>query len=114
MVITLWTKATWSRPLTGLICLISAGRRTKMSSPWQSAPKSGSAAVGWVDIGHWLLPEFVRSAVADPGLPRSTSHPAGGTVGVVVTSFGTFLEEGHPAELRAPDDECILEESALL
>jgi hypothetical protein len=57
-----------------------------------------------MNVFHGFLAEFVAFAGANAGFDAGTRHPAGEAIGVVITTFGSFLEEGHAAKLGAPDD----------
>jgi hypothetical protein len=73
----------------------------------------GVEVVERMDVFDGFLAEFVGVSGADAGLHAGTGHPAGEAVGIVIAAFGAFLEEGHAAELGAPDDEGVVEQAAL-
>ena len=73
----------------------------------------GVEVVERVDVLHRALAEVVGHAVADAGLHARAREPAGEAIGVVVAALRALLEEGHPAKLRAPDDERVLQQAAL-
>jgi hypothetical protein len=60
-----------------------------------------------------FLAEFIGVSMTDAGLHAGTGHPAGEAVGIVIAALRAFLEEGHAAELGAPDDERVLQQAAL-
>ena len=66
-----------------------------------------------MNILHGFLAEFVALSGADARLHARARHPAGEAVGIVIAALRAFLEEGHAAKLRAPDNKCILKQATL-
>jgi hypothetical protein len=62
-----------------------------------------------VGVFDRLFAKLIRLAGADPRFDAGAGQPAREAVGVVIASFGPFLEEGHAAEFGAPDDEGLIQ-----
>jgi hypothetical protein len=68
--------------------------------------------------GHHILDRLVAELIGRPVaktlLYPGARQPTGEAGRIVVAALGTFLEGWHSAELRAPDDQCIVQQPALL
>ena len=67
-----------------------------------------------VNVLHRLLAQVIRLAAAHAGLHSGPGHPAGEAIRVVIAALRALLEKGHPPELRAPNDQRVLEQTPLL
>ncbi len=75
----------------------------------------GVEVVNRGDVFHRLVAELVGRAVAEAVLHAGSGEPRGEAGGVVIaTARASSLESGHAAELGAPDDERVVEQTALL
>src|SRR5690554_3990654 len=72
----------------------------------------GVKVIERADILYRFLAEFVGHPIANAGLHARPGHPAGESVGVVIASACTLLEERHAAELSAPHNQSVVEQSA--
>jgi hypothetical protein len=66
------------------------------------------------DVLDGLVAEFIRCAETESLLYACAGEPCGKAVRVVVATARAFLEGGHAAEFRAPHDERVGEQAALL
>ena len=66
------------------------------------------------DIHGRAPAEIVGGSVAHASLHACSHHPGREGVGVVVAPARALLMRGHPTKLRAPNDENVIQHSALL
>ena len=64
------------------------------------------------DVFDGLVAEVVGGAVGEWGFHTRAHEEAGEAAGVVVTAAGAFLEGGHAPELRCPNNQRVVEQSA--
>ena len=77
--------------------------------------KQGRMEVVNVDgILSGVEPEFVRGPKGETGFHAAAREPHGESVRVVITAVVAALNHRRATELTAPDDDGVLEESALL
>ena len=65
------------------------------------------------DVLFRLPAECIRGAMGMAALDAGAGEPGGKAFGVVVAAAGAFLESRHAAELSAPHDQRVLEQTAL-
>lgn len=66
------------------------------------------------DVFLGFVAEFVGRAVTEAGLYAASGHPHGEAFDMVIASGAAFaLEHGGASEFASPDNEGVLEESAL-
>ena len=58
--------------------------------------------------------EFIRLAEGEPGFYSATGEPHGEAIGVMIAAIVASLHHGGASEFPAPDDQGILEQTALL
>ena len=80
----------------------------------EDVKNGGVKIINGGDVFHCLVAEFICRAVAEAVLYACTGEPGGEAGGVVVaTARASSLESGHATEFGAPDNERVLEQSAL-
>ena len=80
----------------------------------EEVEQGGVEVVEGVNVFHGLESEFVGGAMADAGFDAGAGQNGGEAAGIVVAAFGTFLEHRHAAEFGAPEDQSVLQQTALL
>ena len=64
--------------------------------------------------GYCLEPELITFAMAEGFLNAGPGEEAGKGIGVVVTPGSISLQKRHATKLCAPDDQCVIKQTAAL
>ena len=84
----------------------------------QQVKQRGVEIMDAYPILRCLMADLIGITVNDPTFHATASHPKAETVGTMVASSGcasiTDLRKRHSSKLASPDDQCVVEETALL